>query len=276
MGQIIFVAGTDTGAGKTLLTALLLTHLRRRGCHALAIKPFSTGNRKDARILYDAQDRELSIDELNPFHFGLPVAPLAAARAERRSVALSDLLERVRVLSSRCDLLLVEGAGGLLVPLGEGYTVADVIASLRCPVILAARNKLGIVNHALLSLALLRSLPAPSVQVVLMDQARLDHSSEINEALIIESTSTPAEVESGCKRQRQKSRRASRWVKTSVTVARIPFLGPNADASRSLKKNAKKLQKTLARISELATFSTAFGDKQQTLKQPKKTLARFG
>ncbi len=270
MGQLIFVAGTDTGAGKTLLTALLLTHLRLHGCHALAMKPFSAGNRNDAKILYEAQDRELSIDELNPFHFGLPIAPLAAARAAGRSIALADLIGRIRSLNARSDVLLVEGAGGLMVPLGEGYTVADVINSLRCPVILAARNKLGVINQALLSMALLASLPIPTSQVVLMDPPRLDPSSEINEALIIESTSPPEKMEGGRKRPVKSFRRALLSMKIPVTLTRIPFLGPKAEAQGSREENAKKLQKTLARIFQTATFSHAFGDKQQTLKQANK------
>ena len=84
MGKIIFVTGTDTGVGKTLLTALLLQHLRAHGQSALAIKPFCSGGREDAELLHSLQENELTLDEMNPFHFKKPLAPyLAATRRER-------------------------------------------------------------------------------------------------------------------------------------------------------------------------------------------------
>lgn len=251
MGQLIFVTGTNTGAGKTVLTALLLLHLRRHGCHALATKPFCTGSRRDARILRAAQDGELALDEINPFHFDRPVAPLVAARATGRIVTLDEVLEGIQRLASRCDQLLIEGAGGLMVPLGDGYCVANLVAALRCPVIMAARNRLGAVNHTLLSLALLRSFEVPSVRVVLMDQARHDIASKTNEALITESLRNLPSLESG-------KRRSVPWIDTAVRAARIPFLGPNATRLAILKHSAKKLKKTLAGILETDIFSAAF------------------
>ena len=153
MGQIFFVTATDTGAGKTLLTALLLVHLRLEGCHALAAKPFCTGRRDDVEILFRAQDRELPMGRDQPVSLRL-AGSAACGRAGRagRTVALDDVIDHIQALAARCDVLLVEGAGGLLVPLGEDYSIASVIAALNCPVILAARNKLGVVNHTLLTL----------------------------------------------------------------------------------------------------------------------------
>ena len=81
--------------------------------------------------------------EINPFHFNQPLAPLVAARVNGRSVSLPEVLASVRALAERCEMLLVEGAGGLFVPLGEGYTVADLIRGSECPVIVVARNRVG-------------------------------------------------------------------------------------------------------------------------------------
>ncbi|MCX6928449.1 MAG: dethiobiotin synthase [Verrucomicrobia bacterium] len=125
--RIIFITGTDTGVGKTLLTGLLLHYLRHSGCHALAMKPFCSGSRADAEFLHAVQENELTLDEINPFFFSEPLAPLVAARKHQRSICLSSVLRRIRSLASRCQCLLVEGIGGVMVPLGEGFCVADLI-----------------------------------------------------------------------------------------------------------------------------------------------------
>src|SRR5215510_6857451 len=97
--NIVFITGTDTGVGKTLLTASLLTYLRRNGLPALALKPFCCGSRADAELFYDLQERELTLDEVNPYYFSKPVAPLAAARKQRRSIQLNDVLEHIRFIA---------------------------------------------------------------------------------------------------------------------------------------------------------------------------------
>src|ERR1700722_15876817 len=115
--KIIFVTGTDTGVGKTLLTALLLHHLRARGCRALAMKPFCSGGRADVRLLQSLQPGELSDAEMNPFYFKQPIAPLAASLGKRKKIPLNLVVEKIRAVARKCDVLLVEGSGGLLVPL---------------------------------------------------------------------------------------------------------------------------------------------------------------
>ena len=88
MKRTIFITGTDTGAGKTVLTALLAQFLRERGVNAAALKPICSGGRDDARALRAAMDGALSLDEINPWHFRAPIAPLLAARRERKHVHL--------------------------------------------------------------------------------------------------------------------------------------------------------------------------------------------
>ena len=113
-GKILFITGTDTGAGKTVLTALLLAHLRSQGVNALAMKPVCAGSRSDVRLLQSLQPGELSDDEMNPFWYQTPVAPIAAARGYRKKPTQANLKKAIQGLRGRCDILLVEGAGGLI------------------------------------------------------------------------------------------------------------------------------------------------------------------
>jgi dethiobiotin synthetase len=233
MGQVLFITGTDTAVGKTLLTALLLVHLRPNR-HALAIKPFCSGSLSDVRVLSAAQNHELPFASINPFYYEQPVAPLPAARRSGLKVTLPHVLKRIRPLAEKCELLLVEGAGGLCVPLGEGYAVVDVIQALRCPVLLVARNKLGTVNHTLLSLEALQRRQIKQVQIVLMDPPKRDQSCKDNAALIAELASP-------------------------VAVVQIPFLGARAKTLAALLKNEKRLKKALAQLVASASVSLAFG-----------------
>ncbi len=187
-GKIIFVTGTDTGVGKTLLTALLLYHLRAKDHRALAMKPFCSGGRGDVRLLQSLQRGELSDTEMNPFYFKQPVAPLVALSSARKTIPLRDVIKRIRVVANRCDVLLVEGAGGLLVPLSKGYTVADLIARLNCDIIVAARNRLGTINHTLLTVQALASMgiARSKISVVLMTGAPRDASCRTNQVVLAE------------------------------------------------------------------------------------------
>src|SRR5271165_6767216 len=147
--NIIFITGTDTGVGKTLLAGLLLHHLRQSGARALAMKPFCSGGLADVRLLQSLQPGELSDRVMNPFYFKQPVAPLVAA-ATRPAIRPGEVLKKIRLVATRCDCLIIEGSGGLLVPLGSGFTVADLIAGLDGRVVVVARNRLGTINHTLL------------------------------------------------------------------------------------------------------------------------------
>src|SRR5262245_16194667 len=115
--RTIFVTGTDTGVGKTVFAASLLHHLREQKVPALAMKPFCSGSRNDVKLLQRFQPGELTEEEVNPFYFPDAVAPLVSARRHRRKVRLSDALRRIWDAQRKCDVLIVEGSGGLLVPL---------------------------------------------------------------------------------------------------------------------------------------------------------------
>jgi dethiobiotin synthetase len=182
--RIIFITGTDTGAGKTVLTALLVKFLRARGVNAAALKPVCSGGRDDARVLRAAMNGALTLDEVNPWHFRAPITPLLAARRERRHVHLAEVLAHVRTMQKRFDVLLIEGAGGLLSPLGENFDSGDLIAALGALPLVVAPNRLGAVNHILLTLEALPRSAAAGARVVLMSPSKRDAAAATNAGLL--------------------------------------------------------------------------------------------
>jgi dethiobiotin synthetase len=155
--RIIFITDTDTGVGKTLLTGLPLHHLRQSGCRALAMKPFRSGSRVDAEFLNAVQDGELTPDENNPFFFFGPLAPLVAARKHHRSIRLPEVLPRSTRVAGRYECLLIEGIGGVLLPLGEGLAVPDLVARLGCGAMVVSHDRLGAINDTLLTIGALQT-----------------------------------------------------------------------------------------------------------------------
>ncbi len=187
MPRFIVITGTDTGAGKTVLTALLARHLRDKGVNVAALKPLCSGGREDARLLRTAARADLALDEVNPWHFRAPLAPIVAARREKRSVNLREVVAHIRNIARRFDLVLVEGAGGLLSPLGKQFSTRELIAALSgSDVLIAARNQLGVVNHVRLTMEALPPIVASRAKVVLMSPPRSDDASESNVELLAE------------------------------------------------------------------------------------------
>ncbi len=231
--KTIFVTGTDTGVGKTLLTGLMLHHFRQAGLHALAMKPFCSGGRGDIELLSSLQNDELTADEINPFYFAEPIAPLVAARKHRRTITLNEVLVRIQTLETRCERLVIEGSGGLLVPLGEGYFVLDLIVSLNCPVVVAARNKLGVINQTLLTVMSMQAVGIKSITVVLMGCRNRDISTQHNQSTLQE-------------------------MLAPIRVFSIPFLGKAASRAEGVKNNHKKLKKTVALLADFDSFTPFF------------------
>ena len=181
-----FITGTDTSVGKTVLTALLARHLRERGVNAAALKPVCSGGRDDARALRAAMKGALTPDEINPWHFRAPIAPLLAARRERRQVKLAAVLAHIRAIQKRFGVVLVEGAGGLLSPLGGNFDSRDLIAALRATPMVVCPNRLGAVNQVLLTLAALPRSASCRARVVLMSPSKPDASASTNVGLLAE------------------------------------------------------------------------------------------
>jgi dethiobiotin synthetase len=184
--QILFITGTDTGVGKTVLAAQITRHLRAQGVRVAALKPICSGDRNDARALQKAAGQVLSLNEVNPWYFRSPLAPLLAARKERKRVRRREVVAHIRWVGKRFDVVVVEGAGGLLSPLGEGFDSRDLIVALCAKPIVVCPNRLGAVNQALLVLEALPRGLAKYTTVMLVSPRKLDAASRANPKLLAE------------------------------------------------------------------------------------------
>ncbi|HEV2453674.1 MAG TPA: dethiobiotin synthase, partial [Verrucomicrobiae bacterium] len=177
---------TDTGSGKTVLTVLLARHLRSQGVNAAALKPICSGGRGDARKISAAINGVLALDEINPWHFKAAIAPSLAARREGKKLKLGQVAAHARAMQKRFEVLLIEGAGGLLSPLGEHFNSRDLILLLDAVPVIAAPNRLGVVNHVLLTLEALPPAFRARARVVLLPFGRPDDSAKSNPAFLSE------------------------------------------------------------------------------------------
>ncbi len=144
----IFVTGTDTDVGKTVVSAALALALQARSVAVRVVKPVQTGA-GDASTLRELARLDASPEEIALFSFDAPLAPLVAARLEGVELDLGDVASRVPIGGDA--FTIVEGAGGLLCPVGPGWTIADLAGRLQLPLLVVARAGLGTVNHTLLT-----------------------------------------------------------------------------------------------------------------------------
>lgn len=175
--RLLFVTGTDTGVGKTVVSAALARAFSDRGRRVGVLKPVETGwpaadagapgPAPDGAVLRAAARDSDPVEEIVPVRLPEPLAPLLAA--ERAGVVIDggDLLRRIDAKRERCELLVVEGAGGLLVPIGDQFDTLDLVMRSGAAVLLVAANRLGVINHTALTLAALDAARAPVVGVVL-------------------------------------------------------------------------------------------------------------
>jgi len=181
---MFFITATGTGAGKTVLTALLLGCLRQRGETAAAFKPVCSGGRDDARILHAVPGGALTLDEINPWHFRPAIAPALAAKQEGKSVRRAQVLAHLRTKQKIFAVTLVEGAGGLLSPVGADFNSRDLILALRAVPLVVAPNRLGAINDLLLTLEALPKNFRSKAKIVLMSPARPDAATATNAGLL--------------------------------------------------------------------------------------------
>jgi dethiobiotin synthetase len=150
----LLVTGTDTNVGKTFVSCALIAALRARGRRVAVMKPVETGVREtpeDALALRAAATDPAPLDAVCPVRLRAPLAPSVAARLEGTRIDPADLVRRVTARASDADLLLVEGAGGLLVPIAGRFTFADLALGCRLPLLVVGANRLGTVNHMALT-----------------------------------------------------------------------------------------------------------------------------
>ncbi len=165
-----FITGTDTGVGKTTVSRALAAALRRRGLRVGVCKPVETGCTagadgklvpSDARLLLEAAESGQDLEEVCPLRFAEPLAPAVAAQRAGGRVDFRRLCEIVRSVQARHEVALVEGAGGWVVPLDRWLTFADLASEFRWPVLVIVANRLGALNHALLTVENIRMRGLP-------------------------------------------------------------------------------------------------------------------
>lgn len=195
-----FVTGTDTDCGKTFVTALLVRAARAAGVDAVGAKPFCCGPREDVEILAAAADGVEPLDAINPVWMKTPAAPRACELLGEPPADMVRALAGVRALAQRHEQIFCEGAGGWLVPVTSDLTVADFAVELAWPVIVVVRNKLGALNHALLTVESVRSRGLALQGIVLNNADGLDDEPKrTNRAVLEECCGCPvlAEIERG-------------------------------------------------------------------------------
>ena len=151
-----FITGTDTGVGKTLVACALLHAFAARGKPVAGFKPVAAGcdedgHNEDALALREASTMQLTYGQVNPYCFVPAIAPHLAARHSGVRIELSRILNSYRELAGQADEVVVEGAGGFLVPLNEKQDAAELVQQLELPVILVVGMRLGCLNHAMLT-----------------------------------------------------------------------------------------------------------------------------
>ncbi len=165
MGSGFFVTGTDTGVGKTLISCALLRALAAYGKKVIGMKPVAAGSEGgqwlDVEQLIAASNISVVRELINPYAFEPPVSPHIAAQQAGVDIDLAVIRAAYRKLSIEADIVIVEGAGGFLVPLNCTQTGADLAKALNLPVILIVGMRLGCLNHALLTAQSIRSTGLP-------------------------------------------------------------------------------------------------------------------
>ena len=154
----LFITGTDTGVGKSIVSAMLALMLLEQGKKIAISKPIQTGSNRDTDLLKELTGNK--IDIFNTYSFSLPSAPLVAARFEKKDINVEKIISDIKSLEEKYDCVIVEGIGGIAVPLIEPmnlqiknhYLVADLIKALNYPTIIVARPNLGTINHTVLTI----------------------------------------------------------------------------------------------------------------------------
>ncbi len=155
--KTIFVAGTDTAIGKTIVAGGLASALRLKGYRVGVMKPVSCGGREDAEFLMHCAGIREDLDLINPIFLRYPLSPNVAASMEGVKIDLRKITAAFNVLKKKYEVLVVEGCGGLLVPIQDNFFVIDLIPILKTKTVLVSRSGLGAINHSLLSIEALKN-----------------------------------------------------------------------------------------------------------------------
>ncbi len=190
MSRGLFVTGTDTGVGKTTVACALTSAWAARGIKVGVMKPCETGDGNDAERLVAASGRPLPLELVRPYAFSLPLSPQVAASRENKDIEIENLQLAFQTLATDADWMVVEGAGGLLVPIAKNFTMADLAKQLDLALLIVARPGLGTINHTLLTVqaALTRNL---KVSGFVFSSPHPEPEAETNARVITEHSAVP-------------------------------------------------------------------------------------
>jgi dethiobiotin synthetase len=181
----VFLTGTDTNVGKTYIAARLVKALRDAGRSCVGFKPICCGPRDDAEALHAASGGAASLNDINPVWLRAPVAPYAASMIESRMIDLALIHETFARLRSAHESIIVEGVGGWRVPITRDYFVSDLAADFGLPVVVVVANRLGAINHTLLTVESIRASGLECAGIILNQPNQI-----ADEAKIATSTNT--------------------------------------------------------------------------------------
>ena len=184
----LFLTGTDTGVGKTHTAVELLRAARAIGLRCAGMKPICCGDRNDAERLLAASSEGLTIEELNPIWLKTPASPFSASLIEQVAIDEGMLVTALRELEERFDFVLVEGVGGWLVPIRSDFFVSDLAAQMKLPVLVVAQNRLGCLNHTILTVRSVVEHGLVCAGVVLNETAGLTDIASATNADILRQT----------------------------------------------------------------------------------------
>lgn len=218
----LFVSGTGTGVGKTLLAGFLFFHLRSEGKKVIALKPFCCGGEEDLKFLGQLQGIENFREEICHTYFPEPLAPYIAGKKNRKKIKIEAISNWIHQQSAAFDWVVIEGCGGLLVPLGKDFFVLDLIQQLNARVFIAAPNMLGVLNHSFLTFRSLQTVGIKDFVFVLMGQASQDLSAISNREVLRDFI--------------------------GERVVEFPFFGSQPLKTKVVAKNYRKIKKSLAQL----------------------------
>ncbi len=167
MTQGIFITGTGTEIGKTVIAGGLAASLKQAGMNVGVMKPISTGDTADAQFLKHAAQVDDERSSINPIYLRHPLAPSVAARMEGREIDVSCVETAFAALRQKYDFVIVEGVGGIAVPVQDDFLVVHLIKRLQLPILIVAEVGLGTLNHTLLTVAYARQFELQITGIVL-------------------------------------------------------------------------------------------------------------
>ncbi|MDR1195802.1 MAG: dethiobiotin synthase [Endomicrobium sp.] len=198
MYKAIFITATDTEAGKTYVSCAIAEAVAKSGISCGVFKPVSTGNRDDAKALIAAARIDEKPETVTPVFFKNPMSPYGASLLEKKEFDLKPAVKTLEYFLNKYKFTVVEGIGGLLVPLKRNFFVSDMIKKFKLPVIVVARFGLGTLSHTLLTVDKLRQDKQKILGIILSGKKdRKDISAKTNAKLIKEITKLPV-LELGC------------------------------------------------------------------------------